>query len=581
MIRNQGDSAAHRAAGARHHPAPQHGAAASTGVDVNTQGDGDAVPAQFVTAHGASYSFVASDPPPPAGQIDIAALTAGSKWTSVDPASGRTVLTYSFADPQLSTYAYAGYPAGLQAFSDADKTVTREILANIEAVCNVHFVEVPDDADMCGVIRYAYSPGVTAAQLAGYGFFPSTDPQGGDVWLGTQMETSAWDRFRPDLILHETLHALGLKHPFGSGIVLPTDQNVIPETVMSYSPVAGSTTGSLSAYPTQPMPLDVSTLQFLYGAPQVAAQDATYDLSTPQFQSDFSTIYHAGGHVTLDASAVGHGVTLDLHENARSDIGVAVTASGVVNGTMVTTVYHSTLAIAPGTVVQEAIGTNFGDTITANDAGDLIIGGSGDDHLIGGAGNDVFVPNRGNDTIDGGGGLNEADYSGARADYAISVSGPTLTVAESQPARDGSDTLVNVQRLKFADGWIAFDTSGDAGEAYRLYQAAFDRAPDQVGLGFWIHALDGGVALHDVAQAFLGTPEFAQRFGSLDAQQYVTQLYANVLHRAPDPGGLAFHLGNLESGAIDRAGLLAFFSESPENQAALIGTIAHGIPYIG
>lgn len=581
-MRIQGDSAGHRFARTTHHGATPHaGATSGGGIDLNTQGDGDAVPAQFVTADGASYSFVASDPPAPGGQLGIAALTAGTQWTSVDPASSRTIVTFSFADPQTSSYAYSGYPGGLQAFSDADKALTRAVLANIEAVCNVHFVEVPDSAGTCGVIRYAYSPEVTAAQLAGYGFFPSTAPQGGDVWLGTQMETSAWDRFRPELILHETLHALGLKHPFGSGIVLPTSENVIPQTVMSYSPVAGSTTGSLSAYPDQPMPLDVATLQFLYGAPQVAPLDVSYDLSGAQFQSDFSTIYHAGGHVTLDASGIAHGVTLDLHENARSDIGVAITASGLVNGTPVTTVYHSTLAIAPGTVVQEAIGTNFGDTITANDAGNLLIGGAGNDRLTGGAGNDVLVGGGGNDILDGGAGLNEADYSGARADYTVTVAGTGLTVADAQPGRDGIDTLANVQRLKFADGWLAFDTSGDAGEAFRLYQAAFGRAPDLVGLGFWIHVLDRGVALHDVAQTFLDSPEFAQRFGAPDVPQYVTQLYANVLHRAPDPGGFAFHVGNLESGAIDRAGLLAFFSESPENQAALIGIIQNGIAYVG
>ncbi|HKB53313.1 MAG TPA: hypothetical protein VKD22_04880, partial [Ramlibacter sp.] len=280
---------------------PGQNLAAPGGTPVDTLGDGDAVPTTFATTDAATFAYVAPDPPI-APVVDVAALTAGTKWTSVDPASGRTVITFSFADPQVSTYVYGGYPSGLQAFSDADKALTRQILANVEAVCNVHFVEVPDNADICGVVRYGYSPQVTAMQLAGYGYFPSTSPEGGDVWLGTQMMNQAWDGFRPELILHETLHALGLKHPFGSGIVLPTSENIIPDTVMSYSPVAGSATGSLTAYPTQPMPLDVATLQFLYGAPQVAAQDVTYGLSSAQFQSDFSTIYHAGGHVTLDAS---------------------------------------------------------------------------------------------------------------------------------------------------------------------------------------------------------------------------------------------------------------------------------------
>jgi serralysin len=52
-----------------------------------------------------------------------------------------------------------------------------------------------------------------------------------------------------------------------------------------------------------------------------------------------------------------------------------------------------------------------------------------------------------------------------------------------------------------------------------------------------------------------------------------------VLHRAPDAGGLAFHTGNLATGAASRAATLVGFSESPENQAALIGVIQNGMEF--
>jgi serralysin len=52
-----------------------------------------------------------------------------------------------------------------------------------------------------------------------------------------------------------------------------------------------------------------------------------------------------------------------------------------------------------------------------------------------------------------------------------------------------------------------------------------------------------------------------------------------VLHRAPDAGGLAYHTGNLDSGGNSRAQVLVGFSESPENQAALIGVIQGGMAY--
>jgi len=552
------------------------------GLPPGEVGAADNTPLEFATAPvGAPYDFVANAPPPVTGPVDIAALTAGSKWTSVDPASGRTIVTYSFADPHTSAFSYTDFPATLSTFSPADRALTRAILANIEAVCNVHFVEVPDDANICGVVRYGYSQQLAAMQLAGYAFYPSTDPRGGDVWLGTDMAAARWDGFRPELILHETLHALGLKHPFESGAVLPTAENVIPTTVMSYSPVAGSTTGSMSAYPTEPMPLDVSTLQFLYGAAQTAPEDTRYDLASPAFQNDFATIDDSGGHDVLDASGLARGVSLDLNEDARSDIGLAVTASGTVNGTLVTTTYRSTLAIAPGTVIEDAIGTDQADTIIGNAAANRLDGRGGDDRLFGGDGNDVLIGGPGDDAIDGGAGLNEADYSGAHGDYAITRSGTALVVADAASDRDGTDTLTNVQRLRFADGWLAFDTAGDAGQAYRLYQAAFARTPDPSGLGFWTRTLDAGVPLHDVAQTFVTSAEFALRYGAPANAQFVTQLYANVLHRAPDAGGLAFHTGNLDAGAIDRAGLLAQFSESAENQAALIGAIQDGMFYTG
>lgn len=59
----------------------------------------------------------------------------------------------------------------------------------------------------------------------------------------------------------------------------------------------------------------------------------------------------------------------------------------------------------------------------------------------------------------------------------------------------------------------------------------------------------------------------------------MTQLYANVLHRAPDDAGLADHMHDLQSGAT-RADVLAHFAESPKNQALVIGAIANGIAYI-
>jgi serralysin len=81
--------------------------------------------------------------------------------------------------------------------------------------------------------------------------------------------------------------------------------------------------------------------------------------------------------------------------------------------------------------------------------------------------------------------------------------------------------------------------------------------------------------LSQVAANFVASPEFAAKYGSLDDAQFVTLLYENALHREPDVAGLAFHVANLEGG-MSRADVLVAFSESPENQAALIGAMIMG-----
>lgn len=122
------------------------------------------------------------------------------------------------------------------------------------------------------------------------------------------------------------------------------------------------------------------------------------------------------------------------------------------------------------------------------------------------------------------------------------------------------------------------DLAGHEGMAFRLYQAAFDRMPDLPGLAYHAHSLDMGSSLGLVAAHFITSPEFMQRYGALDDTAFVTQLYDNVLHRAPDAGGLAYHVDHLAHG-FSRADVLAGFSESPENQALVMGSVQSGVVF--
>lgn len=207
-----------------------------------------------------------------------------------------------------------------------------------------------------------------------------------------------------------------------------------------------------------------------------------------------------------------------------------------------------------------------------------MFGRASNDVLAGGEGSDSFWGGGGDDALVGGSGTDSAGYVGPRANYTITSSSSGFRVTD-KTGKEGSDALVGVERLYFSDGNVALDVAGTAGKAYRLYQAAFDRKPDQAGLGYQLQQLDYGAPLSAVAQNFINSPEFSRTYGALTNVQFVTQLYRNVLHRDADAAGLAFHTGNLASAANTRANVLIGFSESPENQAAVIGSIQFGMAY--
>ena len=183
----------------------------------------------------------------------------------------------------------------------------------------------------------------------------------------------------------------------------------------------------------------------------------------------------------------------------------------------------------------------------------------------------------GNDFLVGGSGLNTAIFNGASTQYTITQTGGGMTVADSVAHRDGTDSLSNIQRVQFTNEVLAFDTNGNAGQAYRMYQAAFARTPDEGGVSFWVSQVDKGMNLHDLAQNFIGSQEFMSVYGaSPSVQTLVSGFYTNVLGRAPDASGLAYWIGQVQSG-LSTPDLLVQFSESAENKAHVAPAIQNGI----
>lgn len=111
------------------------------------------------------------------------------------------------------------------------------------------------------------------------------------------------------------------------------------------------------------------------------------------------------------------------------------------------------------------------------------------------------------------------------------------------------------------------------GQASRLYQAALNRTPDDAGLTYWSGRLQSGQNLDTVAAGFTGSQEFKQLYGALTPENFVTQLYGNVLHRTADAAGLGYWVGQIGSG-VSREHVLVGFSEANENRINT-GSITH------
>jgi len=233
------------------------------------------------------------------------------------------------------------------------------------------------------------------------------------------------------------------------------------------------------------------------------------------------------------------------------------------------------------------------DTLDPGPGEDLISGGTGDDTLFVRGASQTFLGDPGNDRftvvemggyLDGGDGIDTVNYPLASARYVITrLNGMAFTVEQ-----DGvSQSLENVEHLRFSDRAIALDIDGYAGQAYRLYSAAFNRTPDPAGLGFYIWGLESGtVSLNVAAQTFFSSQEFEKAYGNNPSnERYVDALYRNVHQRTPDAGGLDFWIAALENRGgefgrqFSREEVLTAFSESAENKLKVIGSIENGFEF--
>ena len=102
------------------------------------------------------------------------------------------------------------------------------------------------------------------------------------------------------------------------------------------------------------------------------------------------------------------------------------------------------------------------------------MGTQNDDVLYGNDANNIFYEGGGNDKIDGRAGLDTAVFVEVRGGYNVSKSTVNASwFVEAKNGALGSDELLNVERLQFADTKIALDVDANKRQGrQRLKQAA-------------------------------------------------------------------------------------------------------------
>ncbi|MDJ0731850.1 MAG: Calx-beta domain-containing protein [Crocosphaera sp.] len=313
----------------------------------------------------------------------IDAILSGHQWTlGVD----RT-LTYSFYDSEIFGGAYYGSETGVKEVSEGIKSNVRSILNWMSTMIDINFVEVQEtDTNTFGKLRFMLSEQPTYA----YGYYPSTNPLGGDVHLNPSYDgleningfQNAPGNHGYMSLIHEIGHALGLKHPHKGTSILAPELDNTTNTVMTYNS-AGKAAGSL-------MPFDIAALQSIYGATNYHALNDSYQFSgridqfTVNGQSSVptsyltkQTIWDAGGIDTLDFSQLStnsSGYHFDLNPGGMlAAKNYYDTGMYMVNGNIYYTTISGT-AIAYDVLLENIVNSQSSDDIFLNTAANIISG---------------------------------------------------------------------------------------------------------------------------------------------------------------------------------------------------------------
>lgn len=237
-----------------------------------------------------------------------------------------------------------------------------------------------------------------------------------------------------------------------------------------------------------------------------------------------------------------------------------------------------------------------------NKAQDTVIGLGGNDTFEGGgdngdadgngaAGSTTYYNGR-QDWFDGGEGIDTAIFRGNIGNYTTDkksdiFDATTINLAASSylsgfrvhdtTGLDGTDFLINVERLKFSDTKLALDLDGNAGLTAKILGSVFGAASvsNKQFVGIGLSILDGGMSYSDLMALALNAA------GATTNDAVVTVLWTNVVGTAPTAADKAPFIDMLNNGMkAGDLGVLAADTTLNTAHINLVGLVQTGIEYI-
>ena len=193
---------------------------------------------------------------------------------------------------------------------------------------------------------------------------------------------------------------------------------------------------------------------------------------------------------------------------------------------------------------------------------------------------DLYTNTPSKDNVDGGPGIDTVVYDKPIANYVVSPGVNGIEVSSANYS-EGSDWLLNIERLQFKDKGLAFDLDGHAGIAAKTLGLVFGQEAVSVPkyMGICLDYLDN----KQMTAAQLMHEALAVRLGAdaQNAEKLVSFLYERLTGSVPIQSEKDKYVSWINSGAYTADTLAVFASELSLNPVViqLMGMSATGIAF--